>query len=140
MDMLDQYAECASGAWGIELPERLLWEGFVMRQDISHPPGWETGRPSEPAFMDLNLHAVRERGEPSTCIWQYDAGDPMNPRGLLIAYEEDEVKPVASDLDAFLIGSRGVDFEPLPDDQCELVRWLFKNIEVHHIQHLRASL
>jgi len=129
MDMLDQYAECASGAWGIELPERLLWEGFVMRQDISHPPGWETGRPSEPAFMDLNLHAVRERGEPSTCIWQYDAGDPMNPRGLLIAYEEDEVKPVASDLDAFLIGSRGVDFEPLPDDQCELVRWLFKNIE-----------
>lgn len=31
--------------FGLELPERLLWEAYVMRQPISHRPGWETGRP-----------------------------------------------------------------------------------------------
>jgi hypothetical protein len=47
----------------------------------------------------------------------------MNPRGLLIAYEEEQVRPVASDLDAFLIGSKGVSFEPLPNEQVALIDW-----------------
>ena len=41
------------GAIGLDIPERLMWEALVVRQDISHKPGWETGRPSEPAFMDM---------------------------------------------------------------------------------------
>ena len=50
-------------------------------------------------------------------VWQYDKANPMNPRGLLVAYEEDSVKPVASDLDSFCLGTKNMDFEPLPPDQ-----------------------
>jgi hypothetical protein len=56
--------EC-DGVWGLELPERLLWEVYVMRQDISHPAGWETGRPSEPDYMDMNLHSTRKGTSPA---------------------------------------------------------------------------
>ena len=39
----------------------------------------------------------------------------MNPRGLLVAYEEHaRVKPVASDFDAFTFGSRGLDYPMVP--------------------------
>ena len=73
--------------WGIGLmvPERLLWEAYVMRQDISHPPGWETGRASEPDYMDLNLHATREASsdQPRVVCYQIDEKLPMNPRGLV---------------------------------------------------------
>ena len=48
------------GAWGLEMPERLMWEAYVLRQDISHPKGWETGRGSEPDYMDMNLHSTRK--------------------------------------------------------------------------------
>lgn len=69
--------------------------------------------------MDLNLHSTRNiLSDPRVVVWQYDADDALNPCGLLVAYEEDgRVCPVASDIDAFTIGSRGVRFEPLPADQ-----------------------
>lgn len=131
---VDAYAK--NGAHGLDMPERLFMQVFVWRADISHEKGWETGRNSEPAFMDLNLHATRDPpqpgGPPRVVVWQYDAKRPLNPRGLLVALEEEElekVNPVASDFDAFLVGSRGVNFEPLPPDQVQLVRWLIGNIE-----------
>ena len=40
--------------YGLEMPKRLFWEGYVMRaQDISRPAGsdFETGRPSTPGFQ-----------------------------------------------------------------------------------------
>jgi hypothetical protein len=40
--------------YGLEMPKRLFWEGYVMRaSDISRPPGsdFETGRPSTPGFQ-----------------------------------------------------------------------------------------
>ena len=117
-------------AYGLDMPERLLWQAFVVRQDISHPPGWEPGRPSEPAFMDLNLQAMREKKKPLAAIWQYDRENPMNPRGLLMAHEEEiGVRPVASDIDAFLIGSKGMEAgPPLPDDQLKLAHWCLANV------------
>lgn len=121
-----------SSVYGLEVPERVLWEAYVVRQDISDPPGWETGRPSEPGFMDLNLRAVRDNSEPRAVIWQDDGQDPMNPRRLLVAHEEiDWVKPVASDIDAFLIGSKGMAFgEPLPPEQLQQIEWLLERIEL----------
>ena len=84
----------------------------------------------------LNLHATRSLpdpdGPPRAVVWQHDAQRPLNPRGLLVALEEAEigrVRPVASDFDAFLVGSRGIRFEALPEDQVKLVRWLISNIE-----------
>ena len=57
-------------------------------------------------------------------LWQHDASDPMNPRTLLMAHEESQVRPVASDMDPFLIGSKGMPItEPLPSEQEELQRW-----------------
>jgi len=53
----------------------------------------------------------------------------MNPRGLLVAYEETSIKPVVSDLDALLIGSRGVRFEPLPAEQLALIEWCCGQVE-----------
>jgi hypothetical protein len=40
--------------FGLEMPKRLFWEGYVMRaKDISRHPGsdFETGRPSIPGFQ-----------------------------------------------------------------------------------------
>jgi hypothetical protein len=120
INCLDDFAPAV---FGIDCAERLFWEVFVVRQDISHPAGWETGRGSEPAFMDANLAATRGPSKPSAVLWQYDDENCMNPRGFLIAYEERQVRPVASDLDAFLVGSKGMSFEPLQSEQVDLVDW-----------------
>jgi hypothetical protein len=40
--------------YGLEMPKRLFWEGYVMRaKDISRPPGseFDSGRPSTPGFQ-----------------------------------------------------------------------------------------
>merc|ERR1719375_903734 len=47
----------------------------------------------------------------------------MNPLGLLVAYQEKEVKPVVSDFDTLLTGSRGMKYERLPEEQAEMVSW-----------------
>ena len=53
--------------------------------------------------------------QPRVVVYQYDQANAMNPRGLLVAYEENgRVQPVASDFDAFLFGSRGVAYPPTP--------------------------
>jgi len=129
LEDVDEHNE--TGAYGLDMPERLLWQTYVLRKDIGHPAGWETGRVSEPAFMDLNMQATRERKVPLAAVWQWDQDDPMNPRGLLIAHEEPiGVRPVASDIDAFLIGSRGMPAGPaLPEEQLSLVRWCMTNVE-----------
>lgn len=51
-------------------------------------------------------------------VYQIDEADPMHPRGLLVAYEENgRVQPVASDFDAFLFGSRGLEYTAVPPFQ-----------------------
>ena len=106
-------------------------EAYIMRPDITQVVGWETGRASEPAFMDMNLHSVRGDSMPNVVLYQFDLADPMNPLGLLIAYSEAKVKPVCSDFDTFTVGSRGVPYEPLPsgEDGVELVNWCLTHAE-----------
>lgn len=127
--MLDSYKP---DAFGLELPEPLVKEAYIMNPDIIPRIGWETGRASEPAFMDMNLHAVRDDSLPKVVLWQFDEGDPMNPRGLLIAYAEQFVKPVVSDFDTFTIGSRNMKYEPLPASQGQLATW--------SLEHARSVL
>ena len=125
---LDQFA--SSGIYGLDMPERLLMEAYVRRQDISLPPERETGRASEPAYMDLNLHATRDRNaNPGVALWQHDVHNPMSPHTLLMAHEESQVRPVASDMDALLIGSKGMPFQvTLPEDQVVMMSWLIQRI------------
>ena len=122
----------AQGMYGLDVPQRLLWEACVMRWDITRTGELVTGRVSEPAFMDLNLKALRDGSSPSAALWQDDVEDALNPLRLLMAHEEDVhgVRPVASDLDAFLIGSKGMDpGPPIADDQVDLSRWLLSKMD-----------
>lgn len=74
--------------------------------------------------MDMNLHAIRHAAcPPMVVLWQFDEGHPMNPHGLLIAYAEEEVKPVVSDFDALMVGSYGMVYECVPDDQLKIAKW-----------------
>jgi hypothetical protein len=121
--------------FGLDIPEAALREAFIMRTDISFMIGWETGRKSEPAFMDMNLHAVRGDSEPRVVLYQNDHENPMNPHGLLIAYAEDNVKPVVSDFDTFTVGSRGMSYVELPEtpenQQQTLAKWaISKTVEI----------
>ena len=125
---VDSFA--ARGLYGLDVPERLLWEAYVTRQDITPSPGTDNGRPSEPAFQDLNLQALRDRKKPpAVALWQHDHAHPMNPRTLLMAHEEKHVRPVASDMDPFLIGWKGVAMSrPMPAEQIELLQWTVEQI------------
>mmetsp|Transcript_53327 Transcript_53327/g.79676 ORF Transcript_53327/g.79676 Transcript_53327/m.79676 type:complete len:799 (+) Transcript_53327:86-2482(+) len=127
----------APRCYGVDIPERLFWESYVMRQDCSRPPGsdYDTGRPSQPAFQDMNFAAVRNHpypDAPRAVVWQYgDNDNHMCPTTLIMAYEEKgQVSPVVSDFDAFLVGTRGVRYtEPLPPEQIELIHWCVSQIE-----------
>ena len=110
-------------AYGLDVPERLMREVYIVRPDLSPIVGWETGRESEPAFLDMNLHALTGDSQPSVVLYQFDRKNPLNTAGLLMAYAEVEVKPVVSDFDTFLVGSRGMRYEPTPPEQVELMSW-----------------
>jgi hypothetical protein len=101
MENIDKFADTTE-CFGLEMPARLLWETYVIRKDIGHDAGGfgDTGRASEPSLMDLNLKAVTDTSAtPPSVIWQYDTMRPLNPRGLLMAHEEDQMRPVASRAD-----------------------------------------
>jgi len=131
--------------YGIEVADRLFWEGLVIRQDIHREPESpdDTGRPSEPNFQNMNFAALRshskgdeEKPKVQAVILQYkdpinDNQCPLNPRNLLMAYEEsNRVMPVVSDFDCFMVGTRGVKYEePLPDDQLDVSKWCIEQIE-----------
>mmetsp|Transcript_44833 Transcript_44833/g.104700 ORF Transcript_44833/g.104700 Transcript_44833/m.104700 type:complete len:828 (-) Transcript_44833:166-2649(-) len=113
--------------FGLDVPEPLMREAYIMKPDLSPMVGWETGRQSEPAFMDMNLHAVRGDTSPEVVLYQYDLADPMNPLGLLVAYAEAHVLPVVSDFDTFLVGSTNVAYDPLPPKQQEMFQWCLEH-------------
>lgn len=127
----DNYVQegAPTSVWGLNLPEKVLREVYIMSQDLSPVLGWETGRRSEPFNMDANLHAVRDGKPPKVVIYQHDEGDAMNPRGLLVAYAEKFVKPVVSDFDTFLVGSRGMRYDSLIRPQAEVVKWLLEKMD-----------
>ncbi len=125
-------------AFGVDIPERLFWEAFVMRKDITRKNGspMDTGRPSEPAFQDMNFATTRKpkKYDPKAVVFQYgghDDDDPLCPLTLLMAYEDDgAVLPVASDFDGFLMGTKGVKYESsLPPEQIEVVKRTIYQIE-----------
>uniref|UniRef100_A0A7S4N4W1 Uncharacterized protein n=1 Tax=Odontella aurita TaxID=265563 RepID=A0A7S4N4W1_9STRA len=135
VDLIDDYA--SRGCYGVDIPERLLWEAFVMRADTIErgPEGsrYESDRNSEPSFQDMNFGATRgwKGTGPRPVVWQHDTKEPLCPQSLLVAYEEEgRVLPVVSDFDCFLIGTRGVSYDaPLPPDQVEYLQYYVSHIE-----------
>ena len=138
--IVDDYApKC----YGVELPDRLLWQACVLDSDISRPEESEyyTARPSQPAFQDMNFIAISKTRKndasadaPRVVLWQTcgnKGDDPMDPRGLIMAYEENgRVLPVVSDFDCFTVGTRGVKYEtPLSEEQVYLLQWCVSQVE-----------
>lgn len=116
------------GVFGLIVPEAAIREAYIMQPDIRYPQGWDSGRPSEPAYMNMNLHSARSDSEPKVVLYQFDQLDPLNPHGLLIAYAERSVKPVVSDFDLFTVGCKGVKFDtPLDSSQSDIAVWMLKN-------------
>jgi len=126
IDLLDDYTP---QVFGLDIPEPLLRQVYIIHPDISPMVGWETGRASEPSFMNDNLHSLREVSSPPVVLYQQDVADPMNPLGLLMAYAENEVQPVVSDMDAFVVGSKGMQYEETPAEQVELMKWCLGHLE-----------
>jgi len=130
---IEELSEFEPVTFGIDIPERLFREVYVNRKDMSEKEGWGTGRTSFPAFANMNIQAVREsmrqyrQGDGTksrVVLYQVDKEDPMNPHALVMAYADpDAVKPVVSDFDALLVGSKGVRYEPLAQKQADLVCW-----------------
>jgi hypothetical protein len=128
----------APSNYGLEIPVRLFWEFYIAQSDISRALGseFDTGRPSQPAFQDMNHAAITSApkydGAPRAVVWQMsDPEAPMCPFSLLMAYEEHgRVRPVVSDFDCFLAGTRGVSYStPLPPEQLEISEWCVSRIE-----------
>jgi hypothetical protein len=127
---LDSYTP---NSFGLDLPEPVVREAYIMIPDLSEVFGWETGRRSEPFSMDMNLHASRgETGKvPEVVCFQWDELDALNPRGLLVAYAEggSQVMPVVSDFDTFTVASKGMTYKQLPDEQAMLMLWSLEHTE-----------
>ncbi|KAL7469673.1 hypothetical protein ACHAXS_009925 [Conticribra weissflogii] len=132
IDCVDVYAPTI---FCIEAPVRVVWEGLVVKKDISRIANseYDTGRASQPAFQDMNFAALRRRkpNEPLPVLYQWSDKDPFDARMLVMAYEEEgRVVPVVSDFDCFLIGSRNFSYQNrMPDDQVELLDWCVSQIE-----------
>ena len=99
---IDDYPD----VFGIEITERVFWEGFVMMQDCSRPKSTcDTGRITSPtSHQDMNFKALRlvpmSPDEPMLVIMQTDADYPMSPRSLMMAYDEGgRIYPVMSNMD-----------------------------------------
>lgn len=115
--------------FGLTIHEKILRHVYIMEPPLAHTVGWETGRPSVPAFMNMNMHAVREQTLPKVVLYQFDSENALNPHGLLIAYAETFVKPVVSDFDTFTIGSKGFNYATLAPDQQKLAMQALKHTE-----------
>ena len=120
--------------YGLDVPERVFFEAYINKQDITRDGSeYESGRPSEPAFQDMNGACVRKyKGSgPRAVVLQTCLSEALRPQSLVVAYEEDGcVTPVASDFDCFILGTRGVVYDsPLPDDQVELTKRFVGDIQ-----------
>lgn len=129
--------ELTESGIGLDVPERVFFRTYITKQNISRVgTGYETGRPSEPAFQDMNFSCTRcsnYKGHgPRAIVYQTCAQKALCPQSLVIAYEENySVTPVASDFDCFTVGTRGVVYdEPLPNEQVDLMKWLVNEIDL----------
>lgn len=132
---LDDYSP---SCYGIEIPSRLFWEALVVRQDCYRKPGsqYDVGRASLAAFQDMNNATLQfpSKDSPRAVLWQNACSrDPLNIHELLMAYEEKgRVRPVVSDFDPFLVGTRRVRYDPkdacLPTEQVDVLKWCVKQI------------
>lgn len=123
------YVDLYPGVFGLDIPEALLFDVYITNADIEFQAGADTGRKSEPDFMDMNFNSIRAISEPKLVLLQADREDPKNPQSLLLAYAERNVKPVVSDFDVFLTGSRNMEYDRLPPEQSQLQQWAIENAE-----------
>lgn len=102
--MVDEYAP---NAYGIEISDRLFWEGFVMPHDLSEFQSDfvsnSARRQSNPDAMVQNLAHLQSTGRHPLaaipCVLQLDEDSPMAPHMLVVAFEKAGVGVHAADPD-----------------------------------------
>lgn len=99
--------------YGIEVSQRIFWDAYVTKQDITRNEDTFTGRPSTPGFQDANNYSLASamkqipKPSPMPVVVQYHKTNAMSVQHLVMAYEENgTVTPVVSDFDGFLLGWR----------------------------------
>eukprot|EP00985_Skeletonema_marinoi_P003235 scaffold1351_cov114-Skeletonema_marinoi.AAC.1 len=128
---IDDYASSAQGGcYGLDIPEKLFWETYVSKADISREAGseYDNGRSSMPEFQVMNLESLTKtpKAGPRPVLWHAGCGK---------AYEEGDadagkVTPVVSDFDCFLVGTRGVEYrDPLGEQELSILKWCVDEIE-----------
>ena len=121
----------APDVYGLEVSERLLWEAYVMHSDCSRPEGseWDVGIKSPVAYAQKNIDALQKwdafisppKGT-HTVLYQLKESSPMEPRTLVMAYEErGDVRPVVDGFECFLFGTRGGMLPKFPDSLCYII-------------------
>jgi hypothetical protein len=143
---IDDYAP---ETFGIDIPDRLFLKAFILQKNIYRQKGTPmyTGRPSEPAFQDMNFAATRKEkkyGSKAVIVQLggHENNDPLCPLTLVMAYEENErVLPVVSDFDCFLICTKGVKYNiPMPSDQIEVMKRTVHQVgEILHDEKTRIQ-
>eukprot|EP00985_Skeletonema_marinoi_P013315 scaffold6578_cov141-Skeletonema_marinoi.AAC.13 len=151
MYKIDDYTS-TKGCYGLDIPEKLFWETFVSKTDISREDGseYDSGRASMPEFQVMNLESLRKAPKTGPCpvLWHAGCGkvgeeapqhiNPLCPFGLLMAYEEaaeadadtGKVTPVVSDFDCFLVGTRRVEYrDPLGEQELSMLKWCVDEVE-----------
>jgi len=149
---IDDYVsstQAQGGCYGLDIPEKLFWEAYVSKADISRDAGseYDNGRASMPEFQVMNMESLRKtpKAGPRPVLWHAGCGkvgeeppqnlNPLCPFGLLMAYEEGDaeagkVTPVVSDFDCFLVGTRGVKYrDPLGEQELSILKWCVDEIE-----------
>eukprot|EP00588_Corethron_pennatum_P031612 CAMPEP_0194345548 /NCGR_PEP_ID=MMETSP0171-20130528/104914_1 /TAXON_ID=218684 /ORGANISM="Corethron pennatum, Strain L29A3" /LENGTH=802 /DNA_ID=CAMNT_0039112547 /DNA_START=71 /DNA_END=2476 /DNA_ORIENTATION=+ len=77
IQLLDDYSPLF---FGVNVAQRIVFKAYIMKQDIGRGPIHDTGRPSEPAFQDMNFKCVRDySGDGPPLRRPHDTGRPSEP-------------------------------------------------------------
>mmetsp|Transcript_30309 Transcript_30309/g.65445 ORF Transcript_30309/g.65445 Transcript_30309/m.65445 type:complete len:824 (-) Transcript_30309:403-2874(-) len=90
---IDDYA-FTEGIYGLDIPEKLFWESYIVPNDITRPKGskLDTGRPSMPEFQQMNIETLRNWSDKSNSH-SNDANDDIVDDGAKETDHEAEADP-----------------------------------------------
>mmetsp|Transcript_30312 Transcript_30312/g.65453 ORF Transcript_30312/g.65453 Transcript_30312/m.65453 type:complete len:837 (-) Transcript_30312:403-2913(-) len=90
---IDDYA-FTEGIYGLDIPEKLFWESYIVPNDITRPKGskFDTGRSSMPEFQQMNIETLRNWSDKSNSH-SNDANDDIVDDGAKETDHEAEADP-----------------------------------------------
>mmetsp|Transcript_41451 Transcript_41451/g.86956 ORF Transcript_41451/g.86956 Transcript_41451/m.86956 type:complete len:1059 (-) Transcript_41451:124-3300(-) len=92
---IDDYA-FTEGIYGLDIPEKLFWESYIVPNDITRPKGskFDTGRSSMPEFQQMNNETLRNWYDPSNDYSDDSEGGSVDEGGSECADADADPRPV----------------------------------------------